>query len=217
MRPSVFITLPTAVEWSHRFIQERVQPGDWVVDTTAGNGHDTAFLANVVGEQGRVFAFDVQAAAIAATQARLAVAGMQERCELYLAGHEAMHGLLPPEARGKLAAVMMNLGYLPGQDKACITQTTTTLQALSTALDWLQPGGIATIVVYPGHTGGDDEAKQVIAMLEALNSEAWEVQQVRAANRRRKAPECWVGLKKHCQTLLEGDAMKQIGRLEGGQ
>ena len=71
MRPSVFITLPTAVEWSHRFIQERVQPGDWVVDTTAGNGHDTAFLANVVGEQGRVFAFDVQAAAIAATQARL--------------------------------------------------------------------------------------------------------------------------------------------------
>lgn len=39
--------------------------GDTVIDATAGNGHDTVFLAQLVGRQGRVWAFDVQSSALA--------------------------------------------------------------------------------------------------------------------------------------------------------
>ena len=195
MRHSAISSLPSAVEWSHRLIQDRVLPGDWVVDATAGNGHDTAFLAALVGETGRVFAFDVQEGAIAATQARLAAAGLSGRCQLFHAGHETLHTRLPAEAQGNLGAVMLNLGYLPGHDKACITRSATTLQALAAALAWLRPGGIVTLVVYPGHAGGDSEAAEVAVALQALDSAVWEVQQIRPANRRRRAPECWAAVK----------------------
>jgi endonuclease IV len=44
-----------------------------------------------------------------------------------------------------------------------ITQTTTTLAALNIALQLLRSGGILTIVVYPGHDGGQEEAEAVQA------------------------------------------------------
>ena len=66
-----FVALPTAVEWSHAILTERLRPGDVVVDATAGNGHDTVFLAEHVLPGGRVFAFDVQEEAVAATQRQI--------------------------------------------------------------------------------------------------------------------------------------------------
>ena len=41
-------------------LRQVVQPGDTVIDATMGNGHDTAMLAELVGESGHVIAFDVQ-------------------------------------------------------------------------------------------------------------------------------------------------------------
>src|SRR3954454_12453143 len=67
-----FVALPTAVQWSHVILSERLRPGDLVVDATAGNGHDTLFLAERVLPGGRVFAFDVQTEAIDATRVRVA-------------------------------------------------------------------------------------------------------------------------------------------------
>ena len=55
----------------HRLLRETVRAGDTVLDGTAGNGHDTLFLAQCAGENGRVYAFDIQPQAIAATDARL--------------------------------------------------------------------------------------------------------------------------------------------------
>ena len=46
---------PTAL--AHREIEAVVRKGDLVIDATAGNGHDTVFLANLVGETGEVIAF----------------------------------------------------------------------------------------------------------------------------------------------------------------
>lgn len=37
-----------------------LRPGDVAVDATAGNGHDTLFLAQAVGPSGTVYAIDVQ-------------------------------------------------------------------------------------------------------------------------------------------------------------
>lgn len=43
--------------------QSVVRSGDCVVDATLGNGHDTLFLAKLVGPAGHLYGFDVQARA----------------------------------------------------------------------------------------------------------------------------------------------------------
>ena len=35
---------------AHKIIAEHVQPGDLCIDATAGRGHDTAFLCELVGK-----------------------------------------------------------------------------------------------------------------------------------------------------------------------
>ncbi len=184
--------LPTSVDICHLMLRERVRPGDQVVDATAGNGHDTLFLADLVGESGRVFAFDLQAAAIESTRARLAEAGVLDRCTLYHAGHQLLAETLPEASRGKLAAVVFNLGWLPGHDKTCITRTETTLVAVNAALEWLRPGGLLCVVVYPGHQGGEEEASAIAAWASAHPSNTHEVRHFHAPNRTGKSPECWL-------------------------
>ena len=46
--------LQTALHFSHQLLKEVVEPGDFVIDATMGNGHDTAFLAELVGPSGEV-------------------------------------------------------------------------------------------------------------------------------------------------------------------
>ncbi len=41
-----------------------VEEGQIVLDCTVGNGNDTLFLANLVGETGNVYGFDIQSRAI---------------------------------------------------------------------------------------------------------------------------------------------------------
>ena len=48
------------VEWCHHFIKEHVKEGDFCIDATAGNGNDTLFLCELVGDTGKVLAFDIQ-------------------------------------------------------------------------------------------------------------------------------------------------------------
>jgi tRNA G37 N-methylase Trm5 len=144
---------------AHREIGAVVREGDRVIDATAGNGHDTVFLAKLVGETGEVIAFDVQAQAIASTRERLAAAGLLERVTLVHGSHGT---ICDHTSAGSVAAVMFNLGYLPGGDHEVITRTEETLLAVEGALGVLRPSGILTIVCYPGHEGGDKESAAVL-------------------------------------------------------
>ena len=47
-------------EKAHIFLKEILRCGDHAIDATAGNGHDTKFLAEQVGSIGHVYAFDLQ-------------------------------------------------------------------------------------------------------------------------------------------------------------
>ena len=138
---------------AHELLRAQLCPGDIAIDATAGNGHDTLFLAQAVGPCGRVHGFDIQPAAILATRARLAAAGAAAPAELHLAGHEQMARLLPALC-GKVAAVTFNLGYLPGADHATTTGTNSTLEALEQALTLLRSGGALSVLAYRGHPGG---------------------------------------------------------------
>ena len=46
------------------FIESAINEGDIVIDATMGNGYDTKYLAEKVGENGYVYSFDIQEEAI---------------------------------------------------------------------------------------------------------------------------------------------------------
>ena len=140
-----------------------IREGDIVVDATMGNGKDTLFLCELVGENGHVYAFDVQAEAVERTRERVKEAGYESRTTLLLAGHETMTDHIKEPVR----AVMFNLGWLPGAQHIVTTQTDTTIKAVSAALDLIVPGGIVTVCVYPGHEEG---ARELEALKEYVSS-----------------------------------------------
>lgn len=155
----------SVLSMAHQWTAERAGGGDAVIDATAGGGVDTLALARLVGRKGKVYAFDIQREALDRTAGRLRaeLAGdASPDIRLLLADHSAMANYIDAEDRGRIAAVMFNLGYLPGGgDPSVITKPDTTLAALETALALLRPGGILTCVLYPGHPGGDAEAATV--------------------------------------------------------
>jgi predicted methyltransferase len=156
-------------------VAEVLGEGMPAIDATVGNGHDTLFLARQVGAAGQVYGFDVQLAALESAAARLRAAGMAEQVSLVHAGHEAMAEHLPAALRGRVRAVMFNLGYLPGSDRRCITRAASTLRALGQALDWLAPGGLLTVLAYRGHAGGAEEADAVAHWLQGLEPSGYRV------------------------------------------
>jgi len=115
-----------------------LRPGDTAVDATAGNGGDAAFLAARVGPSGRVFAFDVQPAALEATRGRLAAAAASAPCAPLTAVLGCHSRLLDHVGRGAAALVVFNLGFLPVRNApgqaASATQPATTVLAVEAAL-----------------------------------------------------------------------------------
>jgi SAM-dependent methyltransferase len=144
-------------------------PGDLAVDTTVGNGHDTLFLARCIAPHGRVFGFDVQQTALSSARSRLAAAGLAGLVDFELCGHERMRERLPAAWHGRVAAVMFNLGYLPGADKTLVTRAETTLAALDQAVALLRPGGLISLLLYRDHAGAADEVAAVEGWLGRLD------------------------------------------------
>lgn len=150
-------------------------PGATVIDATVGNGHDTIFLAELVGPQGHVIGFDVQAAALQRTATQLTLTGLTQRVALHLTGHEHVGEYLQPTT--SIAGAIFNLGYLPGGDKTQITSATTTLSAVKTILPHLIRGGRLILVVYSGHPGGQREAQAVHQFCTELPQKTYQVLQ----------------------------------------
>jgi SAM-dependent methyltransferase len=177
------ITIPALrgpVPLSHLFLHNFVRDGQFTVDATCGNGHDTLLLARLVGEGGHVWGFDIQQQALVETGQRVDEAGLSSRVTLLHTGHEelARHVAVPVQV------VLFNLGYLPGGDRTIITLPDTTGTALKQALQLLAPGGIVMVTVYPGHSGGSEEQSTVevwAAGLEPRKYHSWRMGQTNVA------------------------------------
>lgn len=176
--------LGSAVYLIQLLISESLRRGGTAVDATAGNGHDTLFLARLVGPEGKVYAMDIQEKALSATRALLEKAGVADRVVLLQAGHEEMASLVP----GPVDAVIFNLGYLPGGDHHIVTRGDTTVTALKSALGLLQPGGRAGLVIYTGHPGGREECELVEQMVSSLDGSLYRVIRISFLNRSTHAP-----------------------------
>lgn len=172
------------VAFVHMLLAGHVVSGARVIDATMGNGHDTLALARLVGDSGHVYAFDIQSEALAATAARLSREHMQARATLIQDNHARMH----EHVSDPVSAIVFNLGYLPGTDKACATQATNTLAAVRSALTLLAPGGLLLIAVYWGHPAGASEKEALEPFVAQLSPEQYRVLKYEFINRANPAP-----------------------------
>lgn len=155
------------VEYAHHFIAEHVTAGDICVDATAGNGKDTQFLCELVGDTGRVIAMDIQPMAVEHTKALLQEKQMADRAEVLLDSHVNMERYV--EA-GTASCVVFNLGYLPGGDHKLATKGETSIVAMEAALRILKKKGLLSVTIYSGGDSGFEEKEAVLKWLKSLDS-----------------------------------------------
>lgn len=176
------------LSFTHKLIEERVKPGETVIDATAGNGVDTVFLSRLVGPGGTVHAFDIQQQALDHTAARAAKEQPDADIRLHHCSHAELLQVIPQDRHGHVAAVMFNLGYLPGADHTTVTQPDSTVTALQAAVRLLRRGGIITAVLYTGHPGGQEEAAVVERWTGELPQGQFQVLQYRFLNQINRPP-----------------------------
>ena len=109
-----------------------IKAADIVCDCTAGNGNDTAFLASLVGANGKVYAFDVQEEAIENTRKKLQENDLIEKTILINDGHEKIDEYI----KEKVKLFIFNLGYLPKLSHEITTKADTTLKAVKKCMKY---------------------------------------------------------------------------------
>ena len=174
-----------ALAFARQLIEGRLKNGGRALDGTAGNGRDTLFLEQLVGGNGKVWAFDIQAQALSNTAGLLRENGVEERVELIAASHAD----LADYVREPLDAAMFNFGYLPGGDKTVTTKAGSSVRAMQAATALLAEGGLLTAVVYSGHPAGRAEAAAIEQWAAALPQEQYQVLHYRFTNQRNHPPQ----------------------------
>jgi predicted methyltransferase len=156
----------------HAFLQGQVRPGAFCIDATAGRGRDTALLCGLVGEQGRVLAFDIQEEAVQSTRALLLERGYSTRAKVIHDSHSHMGRYA--EA-GTVDCIVFNFGYLPGGDHAVFTRPDTSIRAIDEGLRLLKPGGVMSLAIYYGGDTGFEERDALLAHLKTLDPRRYTV------------------------------------------
>jgi hypothetical protein len=179
------MTYHNAVTYVHMILHQLLRAGDVVVDATAGNGHDARCMLELVGPQGTLYAFDVQAEAIAAT--RSAIGDLPGTVNLIHAGHEGMADHITVADHGCVRAVTFNLGYLPGGDHTQTTTVNSTLAAVRSAMSVIAVHGMITIVCYR-HPEGELELQALRELAVELDQQMWVLTETTFSNQRGKPP-----------------------------
>jgi predicted methyltransferase len=178
--------LERILPYARSLLKTAVEPGEIAVDATVGNGHDTLFLAELVGEAGHVYGFDIQEEAIQKTTERLRESGLLNRVTVYRKGHEHVSDLLP--VGSTVAGAIFNLGYLPGGNKEIVTTPDTTISAVKQLISMLKPGGILVLVIYHGHPGGAIERDHLLEFVMQIDQMVAHVLQYQFINQQNNPP-----------------------------
>ena len=153
-------------------MRSQVQSGGVYVDATMGKGNDTLLLCEMAGEQGEVFAFDIQEEAVNITRELLELHGYTERVHLIQDGHENMDHYV---TEGTADAICFNFGYLPGGDHQIATKAQTSVLAIEKGLKILKPGGMMSLCVYSGGDTGFEEKDAILEYLKTISSKEYTV------------------------------------------
>lgn len=138
----------------HFFLKQFLNPEtSRALDMTAGNGHDSLFLAQHAKE---VYAVDIQKEALEATK---------KRCRDFDNVHYILsdHSAVNFEEKDRFDVAMYNLGYLPGSDKTIVTQASSTIHSLKKIYPLTKKA--ISISAYRGHDGGEEEYQAIVDFL----------------------------------------------------
>ena len=175
--------LSNSLGLSHEYARKFVTKGSRAVDATAGHGRDTLLLSELVGESGKVWAFDIQDEAIESTK-KLLEENNISNVEIIKDSHTRMADYVEPG----LSCIMFNLGYLPGGDHSIQTQPESTIKAMESSLELLKPGGAVILVIYHGGDSGTNEREAVLEFSKSLPQNLYTVQKTSFINQKGNPP-----------------------------
>lgn len=167
------------------FIKDYIKEGSVCVDLTSGNGNDTLFMAELSGDLGKVYAFDIQSEAINNTRELLKRHGLENRVELINDGHENLDKYLGDN----IDIAMANFGYLPSGNKEIITKPDTSLSAVKATVNRLSKNGVISLVLYSGHKGSVEEKNLLKEYISKLDERIYTVINITYPNRKANPPE----------------------------
>ena len=164
----------------------RLSKGQKLIAQYIINNYDkVAFMtAKKVGENGKVYAFDVQEEALKSTTKKVNKEELNN-VELILDGHQNMDKYVKEE----VSCIVFNLGYLPRAKHQIITKADTTLEAIKKGLELLKPNGVMSIAIYSGHEGGMEEKNEVYKYTETLDQNYFNVLCTKFINQINNPPE----------------------------
>lgn len=170
---------------THRFWQQTIRPGSFIVDATAGNGGDTAFLCKLTGPKGRVLAMDIQQQAVEHARARLKEEGLEGIGQVILADHSQLERYVPAESAD---CIVFNFGWLPGGNHEIFTKKETSIPAVQQALRCLRPGGLLSLCLYYGRNNGYEERDALLSLVRELDHRQFTVMELSFSNRLKDPP-----------------------------
>ena len=170
-------------DFTHNLLKIYLKKGMHVIDATVGNGNDTVFLSEQVGEKGFVLGFDIQKDAVQRTLNLLQLSPMNYK--IIEASHEHLLEYCQPASQD---LIVYNLGYLPQSDKSITTCLKSTQSSLESALIALKISGLISITAYGGHQNGIEETKGLLHYIEHLDAKKYHVMKLEYANQDKKAP-----------------------------
>lgn len=179
--------LKSVLKYAHHLMKESVEEGEIVVDATCGNGYDSLFLSDLVGEKGKVLAFDIQKQAIQSTKEKL-IRDNRTNVTLIHDSHENMKDYLALLKSTEIGGAIFNLGYLPRSDKKIITEGDSTVKAIDALLQHLKKNGLIVLVVYHGHEGGKEEKDILIQYALKLDQKKFSVLKYGFINQKNDPP-----------------------------
>ncbi|SDI79837.1 class I SAM-dependent methyltransferase [Natribacillus halophilus] len=182
------MSLYGVIPFAHHLLERVITHGDTVVDATAGNGHDTAILAEQVGASGCVVSFDIQPEAIQNTRDRLKSGQLAERVELIGDSHAYIGDIFRAKRYTPPKAAIFNLGYLPGSNKTVTTSSESTIAAITQLLDLMPSKGLIALVIYHGHEEGKKERDALLSFTSSLDQEFFLVARYEFSNRKNHPP-----------------------------
>jgi len=156
-------------------LDQKIQNGSVVVDATMGNGKDTLFLCQRVLPKGKVYAFDIQEAALKNTLKLLKKHHFDPDKSSNILCIKDSHENFDQYITEPVDVFMYNLGYLPGGDQSIITSPETTIKSLNSAFSLLKEGGMISIIVYYGHPGGSKEKQELEKFLQVLSNQRYKI------------------------------------------
>lgn len=162
---------------AHNAIKNHCVNFNVALDATLGNGYDTDFLSTLFDT---VYAFDIQEQCILNYKNK-----RNSKVNLIQDSHENLDKYI---SKG-LDCAMYNLGFLPGGNKELTTTYDTTLKSIEKSLSLLNPQGIVTIAIYPGHQAGKLEKEYLLDYCSNLPKQKYAVLYSQFINRHNNPPE----------------------------